>query len=214
MVSTNLRQPHVRDSRLTELPSSSCAPAVVDIVISKDNSLTMAAVDTLVLEAAKRTGQSVCVEGAVAQGCASPACLSVNAIIRSEESFSAEEDMSLAYTAVRVSAVDIAKAFEFKAAIEDATKSKGTRRLQQQVEITVIDMTKDGKAVNTAPLAVSQIFMFFGIACAAAGVTALVVYFAFSQMMANTDNNFVELNKRLPGGRPAERTAELTLSIK
>ena len=198
-------------------PGCSCAPAVVDIVVGKSNGITVATIDALVLEAAKRTGQSVCSQGAAAQGCTSQSCLSVNAIVQSKESFSDEEDASLAYTAVRVSAVNLAKAFEFKTAF-DAVHTGENRLLQQQqsgneVEVTVVDMSKDGKAVNTTPLAASQILMFFGIACAAAAVAAIIVYVAFTQMMPN-DKGFVELNKRAAGAAAGTRSAELALSVK
>ena len=202
-------------------PGCSCAPAVVDIVVGKSNGITVATINALVLEAAKRTGQSVCSQGAAAQGCASPSCLSVNAIVQSKESFSDEEDASLAYTAVRVSAVNLAKAFEFKTAFDAVHKSAGENRLLQQqqsgneVEVTVVDMSKDGKAVNTTPLAASHILMFFGIACAAAGVAAIIVYVAFTQMVPNAeDKGFVELNKRAAGAAAGARSAELALSVK
>ena len=56
-------------------PSCSCSPAVVDIVLD-DNRLSISAIDELLLNAAKRIGQSICSQGAVPHGCASPACLS------------------------------------------------------------------------------------------------------------------------------------------
>ena len=98
--------------------------------------------------------------------------------------------------AIRVSAGSVVEAFAFKNTVETLLQLQARRALVQiETEVTVVDMTRDGDAVNSTPLAVSQILTFFGIAVAAAAVASLIVFVAYSQMMPSQEQPFVEFGK-------------------